>query len=92
MLDLVAVAVPAVSGLGFGRLMLGRFRFPTGWDAMNHAILTGNILQTGSTAISDACSTGSTLRGGRLQLLPDRRRRLLGPGRRTSPVARSAWR
>jgi hypothetical protein len=60
--DLIAVGIPALVSLAFGRIVLGHFRFPIGWDSMNHAVLTGNIIQTGSTAIGDACSSGSTVR------------------------------
>ncbi|MGI8882468.1 MAG: DUF6541 family protein [Jatrophihabitans sp.] len=56
--DLAAVAVPAVICVSFGYALLGRLRFPPGWDGMNHALLTRNILHTGSTAITSACSTG----------------------------------
>jgi hypothetical protein len=57
-LDLIAVTVPALVCVGLGRSLLGSFRFPPGWDGMNHAYLTRNILSTGSTAISSVCVTG----------------------------------
>jgi hypothetical protein len=57
-LDLIAVTVPALVCVAVGRSLLGSFRFPPGWDAMNHAYLTRNILSTGSTAISSVCVTG----------------------------------
>ncbi|MGI8678799.1 MAG: DUF6541 family protein [Jatrophihabitans sp.] len=58
--DLVAFAVPAAITVGFGEAIIGRFREPAGWDAMNHAILTRNIIDSGSTAIDSVCTTGST--------------------------------
>jgi len=39
-------------------LVLGRLAAPPGWDAMNHALLTGNILHTGSTTVTSACTSG----------------------------------
>lgn len=60
LLDLVAVAIPAAICVGFGQLTVGRFRQPPGWDGMNHALLTRNILDSGSTAFTSACTTGST--------------------------------
>ncbi len=58
LLDLVAVGVPGVLSVGLARVMLGGFRYPPGWDGMNHAYLTRSILDTGSTAISSVCRTG----------------------------------
>ena len=58
LLDLVAVGVPSLLSVGLGRVMLGGFRYPPGWDGMNHAYLTRSILDTGSTAISSVCRTG----------------------------------
>jgi hypothetical protein len=57
-LDLVCLAVPAVLAVGLGWLLLGRFAEPPGWDGMNHALLTRNILETGSTAVSSVCTSG----------------------------------
>jgi hypothetical protein len=57
-LDLIAVTVPALVCVALGRSLLGSFRFPPGWDAMNHAYLTRTILSSGSTAISSVCVTG----------------------------------
>lgn len=58
-IDLLAMAAAGVVVLGFGHVLVGRFRFPPGWDANNHAILTRNMLQSGSTDITAACRTGS---------------------------------
>jgi len=57
-LDLVCLGVPAVLAAGLGWLLLGRFAEPPGWDGMNHALLTRNILETGSTAVSSVCTSG----------------------------------
>ena len=59
--DWVALAVPGAAGLALGWVLLGRFSYPPGWDAMNHAILTRNIMESGSTAVTSACTTGSVL-------------------------------
>lgn len=59
-LDAVSFVVPAAIAVGFGRHILGPLAYPPGWDAMNHGILTRNIVNAGSTAISSACVTGST--------------------------------
>jgi hypothetical protein len=58
LLDLVAVGLPGLLSVGVGHVMLGGFRYPPGWDGMNHAYLTRSILDTGSTAISSVCRTG----------------------------------
>ena len=58
LLDLVCLGVPAVLAAGLGWLLLGRFAEPPGWDGMNHALLTRNILETGSTAVSSVCTSG----------------------------------
>lgn len=58
--DAVSLAVPTVVAVAFGWYLLGRLRFPPGWDAENHAVLSRNILRTGSTAITSACTTGPT--------------------------------
>jgi hypothetical protein len=60
-IDMIALAIPAVVGAALGYAFLGRFRYPPGWDAMNHAVLTRNIMDSGSTAITSACTTGSFL-------------------------------
>ena len=57
-LDLVCLGVPAALAVTLGVLLLGGFAAPPGWDAMNHALLTRNILQTGSTAVASACTSG----------------------------------
>lgn len=57
-LDVVGLGVPAVVACLYGWGILGRFNAPPGWDAMNHGLLTRRILDTGSTAIPDVCSTG----------------------------------
>jgi uncharacterized protein DUF6541 len=57
--DLIALAVPAAICVTFAELIIGGFRFPPGWDGMNHAEMTRNILVSGSTAISSVCTTGS---------------------------------
>ena len=57
--DLIALAVPAVICVTFAEFIIGGFRFALGWDGMNHAELTRNILVSGSTAISSVCTTGS---------------------------------
>ncbi|MEV4812557.1 DUF6541 family protein [Micromonospora avicenniae] len=58
--DVVGLAVPAVIAAGYGWLIVGRLAAPPGWDAMNHGYLSRRILDTGSTAITAACSSGST--------------------------------
>jgi hypothetical protein len=59
--DLIGVAIPTAVAVGVGTLLLGRLADPPGWDAMNHALLTRNILETGSTVASAVCTTGSPL-------------------------------
>ncbi|MFL6101431.1 MAG: DUF6541 family protein [Actinomycetales bacterium] len=56
--DLAGVSAAALVVLAFGHVLIGRFRYPTAWDSMNHAILTRNMLERGGTAVSDACRTG----------------------------------
>ena len=56
--DLVCLGVPVALALTLGVLLLGGFAAPPGWDAMNHALLTRNILQTGSAAVASACTSG----------------------------------
>lgn len=58
--DLVCAGVAGAVALGLGQLLLGRLSAPPGWDGMNHALMTRNIMVTGSTAITSACTTGST--------------------------------
>ena len=58
--DLIGIVVPAVICVAFGRALVGRFRYPPGWDGMNHSIITRNIIETSSTAVTSACTTGST--------------------------------
>jgi hypothetical protein len=58
--DLLALGVPSVIALVFGHHLLGRLRYPPGWDAMNHGILTRDMLKAASTSMSSACVTGST--------------------------------
>ena len=57
--DLIALALPAAICVTFGEFIIGGFRFALGWDGMNHAELTRNILVSGSTDISSVCTTGS---------------------------------
>ncbi len=59
--DWVALSIPGVAGLALGWVMLGRYAYPPGWDAMNHSILTRNVMESGSTAITSACTTGWVL-------------------------------
>lgn len=59
--DVIGFAVPAAVVAGFGQLLLGRLAYPPGWDAMNHGILMGNILQSGSTQTTSVCVTGSSV-------------------------------
>ncbi len=56
--DLVCLGVPVALAVTLGVLLLGGFAAPPGWDAMNHALLTRNILQTGSAAVASACTSG----------------------------------
>ena len=58
--DLIGIGVPAVICVAFGRALVGRFRYPPGWDGMNHSIITRNIIETGRTAVTSVCTTGST--------------------------------
>jgi hypothetical protein len=60
LLEVVSVGLPSLVTVVYGWLVLGRFHASPGWDAMNHAFLTRRILDTGSTAIRDACATGSS--------------------------------
>ncbi len=58
--DVIAVTVSSVICVSFGRALVGRFPYPPGWDGMNHALLTRNIMESGSTAVTSVCTTGST--------------------------------
>ncbi|MET7752078.1 DUF6541 family protein, partial [Micromonospora sp. NPDC005367] len=58
--DVLGLAVPAVIAAGYGWLIAGRLAAPPGWDAMNHGYMSRRILDTGTTAITAACSSGST--------------------------------
>lgn len=60
LVDLVAVAIPAAVTVGFGQVLLGPLAEPPGWDALNHGVFTRNMIDAGSTAITSACTTGST--------------------------------
>ena len=42
-------------------LMLGGHRYPPGWDAQNHGLLTRNILVLGTTKITTVCVDGTTV-------------------------------
>lgn len=58
--EVISVTVPAAVTVILGYLVAGGLPQPPGWDGMNHALLTRNILATGSTAFSSVCTTGST--------------------------------
>ncbi len=58
--EVISVTVPAAVAVILGYLMVGRLPQPAGWDGMNHALLTRNILASGSTAFSSVCTSGST--------------------------------
>jgi hypothetical protein len=59
--DLIGVAVPLSVAVISGKLLLARVTRPPGWDAMNHGMLTRNIIETGSTVSSAVCTTGQPL-------------------------------
>jgi hypothetical protein len=59
--DLIGVAVPTAVAVASGKLLLARLARPPGWDAMNHAMLTRNIIEIGSTVPSAVCLTGQPL-------------------------------
>lgn len=59
--DLIGVAVPVAVAVASGRLLLAGVTRPPGWDAMNHALLTRNIIEAGSTVPSAVCTTGQPL-------------------------------
>lgn len=59
-LDAIAVSLVAAVTAVFGGAFFGAFRQPPGWDAMYHGMLTREILQHGTTAVSAICRTGST--------------------------------
>lgn len=61
LIDVTTLTVPAVAAVGIGWMMLRSLAYPPGWDAMNHALLTRNMVEAGSTAVSAACTTGPTL-------------------------------
>ncbi|HEX8766736.1 MAG TPA: DUF6541 family protein, partial [Jatrophihabitans sp.] len=69
-LDLVCLAVPMAICVGIGQLMVGRFRFPPGWDGMNHALLSRNIGGSSEWTMTSVCSTGSTLAQASCQFYP----------------------
>ncbi|HEX8305006.1 MAG TPA: DUF6541 family protein [Jatrophihabitans sp.] len=60
-LDLVCVTGAMAVCVAVGQLMVGRFRFPPGWDGMNHALLSRNIGVSSDWTMTSVCSTGSTL-------------------------------
>lgn len=57
--DLGALCVSVAVTIAATWLLLGRLPYPPAWDAMNHAYLTRRILDTGSTAMADVCTSGS---------------------------------
>lgn len=59
--DVVGLSVPVVITVTLGELIVGRLATPPGVDAMNLAFMTRRMVQGGSTAISSACTTGSTM-------------------------------
>lgn len=59
--DLIGAAIPVAVAVTFGRLFLGSLSKLPGWDAMDYAVLTRNIIQAGSTAIPAVCTTGHPL-------------------------------
>jgi hypothetical protein len=69
-LDLLCLAVPMVLCAGVARLMVGRFRFPPGWDGMNHALLSRNIGLSSDWTMTSVCSTGSTVAQASCQFYP----------------------
>ena len=69
-LDLVCVAVPMAICVAVGRLMVGGFRFPPGWDGMNHALLSRNIGLSNDWTMTSVCSTGSTVAQASCQFYP----------------------
>lgn len=60
-IEVIAVGVPSVLAVLFGQLILKPLDYPPGWDALNHGVLTQNIIKSGSTAISSVCTTGSSV-------------------------------
>ena len=70
LLDLVCLTVPMAICVGVGQLMVGRFRFPPGWDGMNHALLTRNIGVSSEWTMTSVCSTGSTVSQASCQFYP----------------------
>ena len=59
--DLAGVVVPVAIAVATGGLLLRRVAWPPGWDAMNHGMLTRNIMETGSTMSSAVCTSGQPL-------------------------------
>lgn len=68
--EFAAVAGSGAVSVGLGYVLLRGLRYPPGWDAMNHANLVANILASGSTQISSACITGSTVSAVSCQFYP----------------------
>jgi hypothetical protein len=60
-IEVISIGVPSVLAVLFGRLILAPIKYPPGWDAMNHGLLTANILKSGSTAVDSVCTTGGIL-------------------------------
>lgn len=69
-LDALCLAVPMAVCVGVGQLMVGRFRFPPGWDGMNHALLSRNIGISSDWTMTSVCSTGSTVAQASCQFYP----------------------
>lgn len=69
-LDLICIAVPMALCILVGRLMVGGFRFPPGWDGMNHALLSRNIGLSSDWTMTSVCSTGSTVAQASCQFYP----------------------
>lgn len=59
--DLAGVAIPGAIAIFSGWLLLRHVSWPPGWDAMNHGLLTRNIIRTGSTVPAAVCTTGQPL-------------------------------
>jgi hypothetical protein len=60
-IEIISLGVPSVLAVVFGRLILTPLTYPPGWDAMNHGLLTANILKSRSTAVDSVCTTGASV-------------------------------
>jgi hypothetical protein len=58
--DVLGLSVALAGSVLVGWLMLRRSGGPPGWDSMNHALLAGRVMQSGSALPRDVCLTGST--------------------------------